>query len=286
MTYRRRSSPLHAARAAVGALWCLALVVAVLAVQHPVVLAAALAVVLLAAAGARVGFVVRRAVLWGVPFALAIVLVNVAVSRDGLTVIARLDLPVLGEVPLTAEAAAAGAVFGFTAIVLVAVAALYSAAIDPDDLLRGLRRVSFRSALTAALATRLVPVLARDARRLSDAQRCRAAGAAPKLAVVRAVAGGAMDRALDVAATLEVRGYGGAAFVAGTPRPWSRHDRAFALSAAALVALAVIVRAGGLAPLELAPRFQAPVTGSVVAVAVVLAIVALAPFLDRRGIGR
>ena len=38
-----------------------------------------------------------------------------------------------------------------------------SAAVDPDELLRMFRRVSYRSALTATLATRLVPVLARDA---------------------------------------------------------------------------------------------------------------------------
>ena len=50
---------------------------------------------------------------------------------------------------------------------------------------------------------------------------------------------------------------------------------------------AVIVRAGGLAPLELAPRFQAPVTGSVVAVAVVLAIVAaIACFIPAQRVTR
>ena len=90
----------------------------------------------------------------------------------------------------------------------------------------------FRSALTAALATRLVPVLARDARRLHDAQRCRAGEPAPRRAVVRAVAAGALDRAVDVAATLEVRGYGAArasrralraAVVA--PRPRVRRER-------------------------------------------------------------
>ena len=50
-----------------------------------------------------------------------------------------------------------------------------SVAVDPDALLRLFRRVSYRSALTASLATRLVPVLARDATRMSDAARCRPA---------------------------------------------------------------------------------------------------------------
>ena len=48
-----------------------------------------------------------------------------------------------------------------------------SVAVDPDALLRLFRRVSYRSALTASLATRLVPVLARDAARMSEAARCR-----------------------------------------------------------------------------------------------------------------
>ena len=281
MIYRRRASPLHAARAVVGAAWCLALVTLALAVQHPVVLATLLLVLFVAGAGARVPGVVARSLWWGLPFAFVIVLVNALVTREGLTVVAR----VFGR-DVTAEALAASGVFGLAAIVLVATAALYSAAVDPDDLLRGLRRVSFRSALTAAVATRMVPVLARDARRMADAQRCRAGAPASKLAIVRAVAAGAMDRALDVAATLEVRGYGTARRAPAVRRPWSRHDVAFGASAAGLLALAVLARVFAWAPLELYPRFSAPVDGGVVVTCVAITAVALAPFLDRRGIGR
>ena len=83
---------------------------------------------------------------------------------------------------------------------------LFSACVDPDELLRAFRRVSYRSALTASLATRLVPVLARDALRMSDAARCRPEPPG-RLAVARAALSGALDRAVDVAAALEVRGY-------------------------------------------------------------------------------
>src|SRR5205814_74455 len=93
-------------------------------------------------------------------------------------------------------------------------ASVFARCVNPDGLLGAFRRLSFRSALSATLATRLIPVLSRDAERFAEAQRCRpvAAGNA-RVAVVRAVATGAMDRALDVAATLEVRGYA----VAGRP---------------------------------------------------------------------
>ena len=78
----------------------------------------------------------------------------------------------LGQLDVTAEATAYGGVLALRALIVIACFALHSAAVDPDDLLRAFRRISFRSALTAALATRMVPVLARDARRLHDAQRC------------------------------------------------------------------------------------------------------------------
>jgi energy-coupling factor transport system permease protein len=277
VTYRRRASPLHAARATVGALWCLALVVVALVLQHPVVLAATLVAVLAAGAAARVGRAVLRSCLFGVPFGLLILLVNVVATRNGLTVVGRL----FGQ-DLTLEAVVAGAISALAVVVFVAVAVLYSAAVNPDDLLRAFRRVSFGSALTAALATRMVPVLARDARRLADAQRSRAAGPASQLAIVRAVTSGALDRALDVAATLEVRGYGGTRSAPAVRRPWSRHDLAFATSAAGLVAIAVL----GHAPVELYPRSVVGVDGGVVATAAAVLAVALLPFCDRRGTGR
>ena len=72
-----------------------------------------------------------------------------------------------------------------------------------------------RSALTASLATRLVPVLARDAERLREAYGLRAGprsrtGAARLRragVLTRALAAGALERAVDLAASLEVRGY-------------------------------------------------------------------------------
>ena len=85
---------------------------------------------------------------------------------------------------------------------------------NPDELLHALRRISPRSALTASLTTRLIPVLGEDARRLAEAQRCRpdggARGARGRLAILRATVSGALERSLDVAAVLEMRGYGAA----------------------------------------------------------------------------
>jgi energy-coupling factor transport system permease protein len=285
--HHRRASPLHAARAGVAALWCLVLGGVALSLEHPLLLVTLVGAALAAGAAARVGRVVARAALWAVPFALAIAVVNGIVVRDGLTVVFRGGaVPGVGRLDVTAEALAYGGVLGLRAMAIIAAAALLAACVDPDELLRALRRGSLRAGVTAALATHLIPVLARDGRRLADAQRALTGGPptpAARVGVLRAVTAGALDRATDVAATLEVRGFG-----IGRPRPRrrpsSRHDAAFAASAVALVAIAVAVAIGGWEGFEAYPRTVAPLDAQVLALAAGLAACALAPFAERRGI--
>ena len=211
MIYRRRASPLHAARAGAGCLYCLALGLAVLLLSAPVALGAVVVAIAGAAVGAGVGREIRRAALFALPLGLIVMAVNMLVAQGGLTVIARLgDLPVFGQTDVTLEATVYGAVLGLRAIALVLCGALYTVAVDPDEVLGLFRRFSFHSALTATLATRMVPVLARDARRLAEAQRCRPGPPPSRARLMRATTAGVLDRALDVAAALEVRGYGAA----------------------------------------------------------------------------
>lgn len=288
MTYRRRASPLHAARASVACLWCAALAIAALTSWHPLVLAAVLIVALGAAWAAGVGREVGRfTLLVGVPIGVLFALINPLVSRDGLTVVARLGgvWPV-PEFDVTAEAIAYGAVTGLRAVALIACCALYFSAVDPDQVLRLFRRFGFRSALTATLATRLVGVLGADARRLADGQRCRPGKPASRLALVRAVTAGALDRAGDVAAALEVRGYGGAAAPARARAAWSRHDLAFTLSGVALLVVAIGAQVAGLAGFDAYPRVELHGGAGAGAVAALIVLAGLAPFVDRRGIVR
>ena len=211
MIYRRRTGPLQSARAAAGCAYCLALGAAALLVSNPVVLGAVVVGLLAAGHGAGVGRELRRAAMYAIPAMVAIAVVNALVTRDGLTVILRLgDLPLLGHTDVTLEATVYGAILGLRCVALILCGVLYTTAVDPDEVLRLFRRVSYRSALTATLATRMVPILIRDSRRLADAQRCRPGPAPSRLALMRASTSGMLDRALDVAAALEVRGYGAA----------------------------------------------------------------------------
>lgn len=287
MSYRRRPSPLHAARAGAGCAFCLALAAAALTVDNPIVLGAVIVAVIGAGVGAKVGPELRRAALLALPLAAVIVLVNALVTRNGLTVIVRLgELPVLGHTDVTLEATVYGAILGLRAIALILCGALYTAAVDPDEVLRLFRRVSFRSALTATLATRMVPVLVRDSRRLADAQRCRPGRPPSRLQLMRAVSSGVLDRALDVAAALEVRGYGAARRPPRLRRPYSRHDLGFGASALSVLALAIGSRAAGLAPLSAYPALHVGAGPGTLAVAVAIIACALTPFADRRGIRR
>ncbi len=135
--------------------------------------------------------------------------INVLVTRDGATVLFRgPNVPWAGQLDFTLEALVYGGVLGLRILAIFGTATFLTAAVDNDELLRALRRVSLRSGVTAALAMRLFGVLRRDAARLADAQRCLPGGGASRLQVLHAVTTGALDRATDVAATLEVRGFG------------------------------------------------------------------------------
>ncbi len=327
--YRRLPSPLHAARAGVGALWALALSVAALLLYHPLALATLVLALLFAGIGAGVGRELRRALFTALIVALPIVFINVLVAREGLTVFARLgDLGPFGQGDLTVEALVYGAVVGLKVTVLILVSTLASLAIDPDEMLALVRPLSFRSALTASLATRMLPVLAADSQRLAEAQRTRPQeaasggrlalrGARGRVALLSAVLGGSLDRALDVAATLELRGYAAATrkpavsatdtrsaalarvsvpgfTVAGTQpliggpgrlrRPWSRHDLAFSASAVAVVALALAGRLTGAVYFDAYPELHMRMDAATIALCAALLASVLLPMADRRGI--
>jgi energy-coupling factor transport system permease protein len=310
--YRRLASPLHAARAGVAAAWALALTTAALVLFHPLVLCALTLAVLGAGFGARVGSQLARTLRTAAIVAVPIVAINVLVSRDGLTVFARLgDLGPFGQGDLTVEALVYGSVIALKVTLLILVTTLASLAVNPDELLHGFRRLSFRSALTASLSTRMIPLLAADSVRMAEAQRTRPGGAPTgaraRVGLLGAVIGGSLDRAMDVAATLELRGFAaarpprrsltprrsglagvargsGSARVSRQGRPWSRHDIAFACSALAVVALAVLGRLGDAASFQAYPLVHMPVTAGTLALCAALIAAILLPFADRRGI--
>jgi energy-coupling factor transport system permease protein len=294
--YRPRATPLHAARPAVAAAWCGALVLLAMAVSHPVLQVVVLATVLLA--GARVGAAAaqRRVVLLAIPFAVVLVVIQVLIYREGLTVLARLGtVPVLGSVDVTLEALVASLVVSLRLVLVVTIVALAATAVDPDRLLMALRRRLPAAALTSALALRIVPVLARDAGRMADARRCRPLGVpgarddpGARLLVARAVTASALERAGDLSATLELRGHG--LRIPPAPRSRrserrSRHDLALGASATLLLVAGAVGVLSGAAMADTSPELVLPSGPLTFAVSGVLPVLVLLPLGARRGTG-
>jgi energy-coupling factor transport system permease protein len=278
--YRSRPSTLHSARAGAGAALCGALALTGALYLHPLILSAALAAIVLAGAIAGVGREIVRSLRFALPFAVLIAVINPLVYPEGDTLLIR-GGEVLGRrIDITLEATAAGVLNGLRVIVIVTAFGLMSAAVDPDELLRMFRRVSYRSALTATLATRLVPVLARDATRMSDAARCRPHPPG-QLALARAALAGALDRAVDVAAALEVRGYALGGRTARRALPWSRHDRRVAGAAALIAAMSLAGAVVGVGSVEPYPSLQIETGATEVALSGAILLAALAPFAGR-----
>ena len=168
----------------------------------------------------------RASLRLALPLLLFMVLVNVLVSHRGETVLVRgWEMPVLGNTDITLESLAAGAVIGLRVVAVVLVFAVYSACVDPDRVLRALRpdrpplgddgRAGHADG--AARRQRMAPGCGRPRR--SVARPRRRSGRA---ALARRLVEGSLDRAVDVAATLELRGHSLRRAPANPPRALAR----------------------------------------------------------------
>ncbi len=294
--YTPRSGPLQAASPGAAIAYLGSLVAVAFLYSSPPVLAAAGAAAFVAGSLAGARDAVRAALRMSVTLAVLIVVVNALVVDRGETVLLRLgDWPLLGQVDITAEALAAGATIGLRAAVAMIAFAVYSACVDPDRVLRALRPVAGRSALTAALVSRLVPVAAADASRLRDAARLRGPAAAPlgRAALARRLLAGSLDRAVDVAATLELRGYSlerprprfvEAFSPLGSGRSFnrpSRFDRRFYVTGAAVLLAAIAGKLLGADSFSAYPMLEIGLGPATAALSLLLIAAGLAP-LHRR----
>ncbi len=227
--------------------------------SDPVVLVAAT----IGAGIAGIGCLADRAVWFslklGLVLAVSMAVINVLVTSRGATVLARLgEWPVLGQVDITLESFAAGGVIGLRVLGTMIVIGVYSACVDPDRILQAVHGVARRSALTATLISRLVPLAATDQARISEAADLRGPGATPvgKVAMAHRLLASSLDRAVDVAATLELRGY--AQSTGGTKfrKVPSRYDMRFWVAGSVLAAAAVVSIVTGFGELVTYPELD------------------------------
>lgn len=291
LAYAPRPGPLGRARPWIAGIFLLPLAFAAFTFANPIVLVAAGAAALLAGVSSGAGPSLRMPLRWSIGLGVMVIVVNGIVSQRGATILLRgWDLPVVGQIDITLEALAEGAVLALRIIVAIVVFAVWSACVDPDRILRAIRPFAARSALTATLITRMVPLAAADAVRLGEAAKLRGPAAAPvgRTATVRRLVAGALDRSVDVAATLELRGYG-----LGVRSHMPRHRRApgeLGLLACGIASLALLIGCAvtGIASFDAYPRIQMDVDGATFALAAAIVALAAAPFAAeglRRGKG-
>jgi energy-coupling factor transport system permease protein len=282
--YIPRRGSLQSARPGAAVSYLGALVVVAFLYSNPAVLICACLAACLAGwlAGARSA--VRASLRMGLVLGALIVVVNALVVRSGQTVLARLgDFPILGQIDITLEAIVEGLSIGLRAAVTLVAFGVYSACVDPDRVLRALRPLAARSALTATLVSRLVPVAAADAGRLRDAAQLRGPGAAVvgRGPLARRLLAGSLDRAIDVAATLELRGYSLPGRRGARRREPSRYDARFYAVAAVVLAVAIVGKVIGADDFHAYPTIEMGLGPTTLVVAAVVLASGLAPW--RRG---
>jgi energy-coupling factor transport system permease protein len=189
------------------------------------------------------------------------------------------EMPVLGNTDITLESLAAGGVIGLRVVAVVLVFAVYSACVDPDRVLRALRPLARRSAMTAGLVTRMVPLAAADGARLREAASLRgpAAEQVGRAALARRLVEGSLDRAVDVAATLELRGHS-LGVRTRTRREPSRDDGPLYATGAAIALAAVVARIAGTGGFETYPRIELATGTVTLALCLALLVLAAVPF--------
>jgi energy-coupling factor transport system permease protein len=289
LAYAPRPGPLGEAAALAATLFLLAPAVVAFASSNPIVLVAA---GLAAGLAGRLGgawSAVLAALRWAVALGVLIVAVNVLASQRGDTILVRgWELPLLGHVDVSAEALAEGGVLALRIAVVLIAFAVHTACVDPDRLLRLLRPLARRSALTATLIVRMAPLAARDHARLREAAGLRGPAAAPvdRPATVRRLVAGALDRAIEAAATLELRGYAASPRRRrGRPRRRSRHDGRLALAGLVIIAAGAGARLSGHGGFEAYPLVSIDAGPATLAVGLLLPVAAAAPFaLARIGV--
>jgi energy-coupling factor transport system permease protein len=279
--YTPRGGPLDDADALAATVFLGSFAFVAFAYSNPIVLGGAAVAVTVAGLAAGANRALAVAVRWGLWLGLVFVVVNAITAQRGDTILFRgFDAPVLGQIDVSGEALVEGGVLALRVVVVLMAFAVQSASVDPNRLLRLLRPVARHSALTATLITRMVPLAAADHARLREAAALRGPAAAPvgRAVMARRLVAGSLDRAIDVAATLELRGYAhGAPRSAGTVRR-SRYSWRFLTTGLAVIALAVVTRVAGIGGFDPYPLVSIDADAATWALALALPTLAALPF--------
>jgi len=152
------------------------------------------------------------------------------------------EVPVIGQLDVTSEELSE-ALFQSLRLVAVGLAfAAYALLLDLDGLLLAGGRLR-RSVLAVALATRLLPTLERDAAGYVEALRGRGLvveGVRGRARLISPLVAGSLERSLNLAESMEARGFGRPGRTRAPSPPWSTLDRLAIAAAVAVVAMGAL----------------------------------------------
>jgi energy-coupling factor transport system permease protein len=146
-------------------------------------------------------------------FALAIPFSALA-THAGQIILFRLpeSWPIIGG-PITLEAIIAGAVNGLALLTILVVFAAFNAVVDHYQLLRATPSFMFQAGVVVSIAITFVPQMVLSAKEIRQAQRIRGhhfRGVRDLIPLVIPLLGNSLERAIQLAETMEARGFGGA----------------------------------------------------------------------------
>jgi energy-coupling factor transport system permease protein len=147
-------------------------------------------------------------------------------------------IPVIGTLDVSTEELRNGLFQGLRLAAVGLAFAVYALLIDHDRLLAAAGWAR-RATVAVGLATRLVPLLERDARDLRLALRGRGVELGPVRRLSPLLAG-SLERGLNLAEAMEARGYGRAGHTRAPRPPWTLLDRLGLVAALAIVAVGAL----------------------------------------------
>ena len=147
-------------------------------------------------------------------------------------------IPVIGRLDVSTEELRNGLFQGLRLGAVGLAFAVYALLLDHDRLLAAAGWAR-RSTVAVALATRLVPLLERDARDLRVALRGRGVELGPVRQLSPLLAG-SLERGLNLAEAMEARGYGRVGRTRAPRPPWTFVDRLGLVLAAAVVVVGAL----------------------------------------------
>jgi energy-coupling factor transport system permease protein len=147
-------------------------------------------------------------------------------------------VPVLGQLDVTREEITSAALNALRLASVGLAFAAYALLLDHDRLLQ-----TVRFARPAALATRMMPTLERDAAGFVEALKGRGvevAGIRGRAALLSPLLASSLERGLNLAEAMEARGYGRSGRTTLPAPGWRVRDSAAVVMAAAIVAVGVL----------------------------------------------